>query len=230
MNLAAYKNCGKSLRPTKAQGKAPKSRAYVVLSLIVGLCGLGGCDRTPDQVAQDEAFVASLWPKPVNDAQPQTRNSALNSAVDDQMWAEGAQVISATAQDLAFGDGGLYAIVTKPHNMPVTVISADQAGAYEDGRAKLDLRTQATPPPRLRQMAQLGAFASESSALAAWALMAHEFPQMNGFSPRLQTIQTPKGVKVRLKTGPFDSQAQALAFCRNLGINDPWCAPKANLS
>lgn len=94
----------------------------------------------------------------------------------------------------------------------------------DDASARVGLRPAvATPPRAATGVVQLGAYASEASARAAWArLKAGEAAwALEGLSPVYEAVEVGDRVLTRLMVRA--PAAGAAAVCAAARIDDPWC-------
>ena len=94
----------------------------------------------------------------------------------------------------------------------------------DDASARVGLRPAvATPPRTATGVVQLGAYASEASARAAWArLKAGEAAwALEGLSPVYEAVEVGDRVLTRLMVRA--PAAGAAAVCAAARIDDPWC-------
>ncbi|WP_292068971.1 SPOR domain-containing protein [Brevundimonas sp. UBA7534] len=114
---------------------------------------------------------------------------------------------------------GLRVIATRAVEPVVEATSAPTLRPEAD-RAPSEPSGQ-TPPANPIRVIQLGAYASETAARAAWARRGGD-PAMAGLSPRFETVSVGERTLTRLKVEVAPGRSAA-EVCRAAGVNDPWC-------
>lgn len=86
--------------------------------------------------------------------------------------------------------------------------------------------TSASPAPRpTRRLIQLGAYASQTAAHAAWTRLQAQEPGLGAVAPVFEPVQSGGRSLIRLKVTADPEQAKAL--CARIAASDPWCASPA---
>jgi len=78
----------------------------------------------------------------------------------------------------------------------------------------------------LRHGVHLASYRHEENLRSGWAELQAEYPALQAREARFEeTTLEDRGVFLRLKAGPFDSHADAMAFCADLTVQGAYCMP-----
>ncbi|WP_375549255.1 SPOR domain-containing protein [Oceanicaulis alexandrii] len=71
--------------------------------------------------------------------------------------------------------------------------------------------------------AHLASYRLLSNAQIGWRQLGVQLPALSAAEPRIERVQLDQGEFLRLKAGPFDSRAEALALCAQAEAAGLWC-------
>lgn len=200
---AALTACGSS----EADADRFETMAEAVAAVPLGDRATPGRDDVPPAVAVEVLSPHALWDARDADSDAVQRVAAaaaptLARAVVSEARGELARVIHPAPADPA-----------------VDPIEAD-AGAGETPQVRPQ---SAELAPRAPGLVQLGAFADEAAARAAWTRLTSGSAAwaLEGLAPIYEPARVGDRTVVRLKT--LAPGAGAAALCAAAGIDDPWC-------
>lgn len=192
-----------------------------VAALAVLLAGCGMAEADPhrfegvaDQIAAipltSEAKPARAAAASRKDDEPARRPLKVELLTPHQLWDARDGLTSKAAAVLP----AMPSVFVDPE-APPEVQAAQQAAAKPS-------RPQAVASPSNAVLIQLGAYASQASAQAAWERLGQG---SHGLKPVFEPVEVQGRRLVRLKVRAGSAQAKAL--CERATASDPWCVRAA---
>lgn len=185
--------------------------AGALAALLAG-CGMTEADphrfeKVADQVAAIPLSVRSVEPPgPRNAQEAGLRPLKVELLTPHQLWDARDGLTSKAAAVLP----ALPPVFHDPE-APAAVQATQQSAAKPS-------RPVAVAPSSASALIQLGAYASQASAQAAWERLGQG---TNGLSPVFEPVEVNGQRLVRLKVRAGSAQAKAL--CASVAASDPWC-------
>lgn len=179
--------------------------------LALAAAGLSACGQVEADPRRFEAMAEQIAAIPIDGRD--TRPAGLRPAVS-------VEVLSPHALWDARDADAAPPVLTRAA-LQETPPAARPAGDLRP--ARLQPAAQPSPTPAASGLVQLGAYASETAARAAWTRLQSGDAAwaVEGLAPVLEAAEVDGRQVVRLKTRA--PGAGAAALCAAAGVDDPWC-------